>query len=184
MGIHLARAFVEAARTGDRTDVERLIEAVWPDAYRLAYAVLGDQHAAEDAAQEACLVIYRTIPSLRAPSAFAVWFYRIVVRVATASKRDRARVELCDADMQARDADTASAIDIWRALERLSPKLRTVVVLRYFEQLSSREIASILRIPDGTVRFRLMTAKQRLRPLLDDPSQPLSANHEVHPHAI
>ncbi len=50
----------------------------------------------------------------------------------------------------------------------LPQHLRDVIVLRYFEDLSSREIASILRINDGAVRFRLMVARRRLRPLLGD----------------
>jgi RNA polymerase sigma-70 factor (ECF subfamily) len=63
---------------------------------------------------------------------------------------------------------------VWRALSALSHKLREVVVLRYFEDLSSPEIGSVLGIPEGTVRFRLMIARQRLRPLLDDYSERFS----------
>jgi len=64
--------------------------------------------------------------------------------------------------------DQSATIDVWRALSALSHKLREVVVLRYFEDLSSPEIASVLGVPEGTVRFRLMIARQRLRPLLGD----------------
>ncbi len=173
---------IEAARNGAPAQIERLIEAVWPEAYRLAYAILGERTSAEDAAQEACVVAYRTIASLRSALAFRVWFYRIVVRRASDFKRRRARREPIVAE-SATDADRSDMIDIWCALSALPRTLRDVVVLRYFEDLSSREIASILRIPDGTVRFRLMTAKRRLRPLLDDTEQPLPKNHEVH-HAI
>ena len=59
-----------------------------------------------------------------------------------------------------------------------------VVVLRYFEELSSREIASVLRIPDGTVRFRLMLAKRALRPLLDNAAIETQTSHEVTRHAL
>jgi RNA polymerase sigma-70 factor, ECF subfamily len=177
-----APELVEAAIRGGPPEVERLIEAVWPDAYRLAYAILAERQSAEDVAQEACVVIYRRIVSLRNVEAFRVWFYRIVVRRATEFKKRRDRSAPVVVETYV-DDDRTVAIDIWRALASLPPHLRNVVVLHYFEDLSSREIASILRIPDGTVRFRLMTAKRRLRPLLGDATQHTPASHEVH-HAI
>jgi RNA polymerase sigma-70 factor, ECF subfamily len=173
---------VDAAMHGGPPDVERLIEAIWPDAYRLAYGILGEWQSAEDVAQESCVVVYRAIASLRSAEAFRVWFYRIVVRRATVFKKrwDRSGPLMSDTLLE---DDRTNAIDIWRALASLPPHLRNVIVLHYFEDLSSREIAAILRIPDGTVRFRLMTAKRRLRPLLDDAAPVAPVNHEVH-HAI
>ncbi len=174
---------VERAIRGGPPEVESLIEAVWPDAYRLAYGVLGERQNAEDIAQEACIAVYRTVASLRSAAAFRVWFYRIVVRRATEFKKRRSRSEPPVANVDVND-DRTTTIDIWRALRSLPMNLRNVVVLHYFEDLSSREIAAILRIPDGTVRFRLMTAKRRLRPLLGDAPHQIPNNHEVHPHAI
>lgn len=182
MPISLPVDLVQAARAGDPADVDRLVEAVWPDAYRLANAVLGERQAAEDAAQEACINLYRTIASLRSAGAFRVWFYRIVVREATQIKRRRPPNEPI-VETRAPAVDDATSIDVMRALARLPNNLRAIVVLRYFEQLSSREIASILKIPDGTVRFRLMIAKRRLRPLLDDEA-PTHRAGEVRTNAI
>ena len=164
---------VDAARTGGRDEIELLLRTVWPDAYRLARGVLGEDQPAEDAAQEACIILYRTIASLRSSAAFRTWFYRIVVREAAEIKRRRSRTELSP-EAPVSVADQTAPIDVWRALSVLSHKLREVVVLRYFEDLSSPEIASVLGIPEGTVRFRLMVARQRLRPLLDDYSERFS----------
>ena len=163
------KELIEAARGGQRSDVDRLLAAVWPSAYHLAYAVLGDTQQAEDAAQEACIALFRSIASLRSTEAFRVWFSRIVVREAGAIKRRRKRTEPQALSTFARfDDDTATALDVWRALDSLPGPLRTVVVLRYFEDFNSSQIASVLRIPAPTVRFRLNVAKRRLRPLLDD----------------
>ena len=63
---------VVAARTGGRDEIELLLRTVWPDAYRLARAVLGEDQPAEDAAQEACIIVYRTIASLRSGAAFRI----------------------------------------------------------------------------------------------------------------
>lgn len=174
---------VKAARDGGARERDALIEAAWPLAYRLAYAMLRHRHAAEDAAQEACIVVYRSISTLRSADAFRVWFYRIVMREAASIRR---RVERAHEEIRVEDEepDAATSIDVWRALESLPQSLREIVVLRFFEDLSSREIAAILRIPDGTVRFRLMMAKRRLRPLLEDISTLHESPNEVRSHAI
>jgi RNA polymerase sigma-70 factor, ECF subfamily len=156
---------VEEARNGDERALDRLIEELWPQTYRLAFAIAGSRQCAEDAAQEACVILYRTIGSLRRVEAFGAWWYRIVVREATRSRKLRA-FETLDLN-HAYEEDPSSAVDVWQAVAALPALLRTVVILRYFEDLSSREIAKIVRIPDGTVRFQLMLARNRLHRLLD-----------------
>lgn len=163
----VSSALVEAARRGSPLDIDRLLEAVWPVAYRLAYSVVGDQQTAQDAAQESCVLLYRTIASLRDPGAFRAWFYRIVVREASRLKRRHVELKVRK-EPAPQIEDRTTAFDVWRALSTLPQHLRDVIVLRYFEDLPSREIASILRINDGAVRFRLMAARRRLRPLLGD----------------
>jgi RNA polymerase sigma-70 factor (ECF subfamily) len=175
---------VDAARAGGSDDIESLLRAVWPDAYRLARAIVGEDGPAEDVAQEACIIVYRTIASLRDGAAFRTWFYRIVVREAAAIKQRRSRVEAA-IEIHVNLADPAASVDIWRALSLLPHKLREVVVLRYFEDLASREIAAVLGIPDGTVRFRLMIARQRLRPLLGESTEHISRpSDEVRTNAV
>lgn len=175
---------VEAARAGDAADIERLIEGVWTDAYRLARAITGEANGAQDVAQEACIVLYRSIATLRDSAAFRTWFYRIIVREATRYLKRRPAVEPeCDA-VATSSTDSASSIDLWRALAALPKGLRDVVVLHYFEDLSSREIASVLRIPDSSVRFRLMMARRRLKPMLGENILSACTVKEGNLHAI
>ena len=144
-------------------EVERLLESVWLDAYRLAMAIVTQPQSAEDAAQDACVTMYRSISSLRNPGAFRTWFYRIVVREALKQKKLH-----------------AASVDLWRALARLPDNLRTVIVLHYFETLTSREIGKIFGIPEATVRFRLMMARRKLRPLLEEHISPNDTKGEVY----
>ena len=163
---------IDAARGGAKADIDRLIEAVWSSAYHLAYAVLGERQEAEDAAQEACIALCRSIRSLRSTEAFRVWFSRIVVREAGAIRRRRSRPESkAPSAPLLFDHDAATTVDVWRALDSLPDHLRKVVVLRFFEDFTSSQISSILGIPAPTVRFRLMIAKRRLRPLLDESAE-------------
>lgn len=165
MGPQVPVEMIEAARAGVPADVERLIEAVWADAYRLSCAIVNHPQYAEDAAQDASVIVFRNITSLRNAGAFRTWFYRIVVREALKQKKllfasTNARPDMAYCD------DPEVSLDLWRALATLTDKHRTAILLHYFENLSTREISKVLRVPEATVRFRLMTARRKLRPLL------------------
>ncbi len=76
-------------------------------------------------------------------------------------------------------------VDVWRALAKLSPELRDVTVLFYFDDLRSNEIAGILRIPHPTVRTRLARARERLRGLLDNyVDEPGPKHQRIKQHAF
>lgn len=175
---------VSGAMTGDEAARDRLVQVIWPACFRLAAAILCDRHLAQDAAQEACVIVYRKVRSLRRVGAFDAWLYRIVMREAARARR---RFQTADPLSFASEASSndASFIDIWRALADLSPELRDVVVLFYFDDLKSEAIATALGIAHGTVRTRLFRARERLRVLLgDDDEKPRIAHGEVQQHAF
>ncbi|HEV3152624.1 MAG TPA: sigma-70 family RNA polymerase sigma factor [Candidatus Baltobacteraceae bacterium] len=158
---------VEAARLGQRDAVERLLEALWPHAFRIARSIVQDDSHAKDAAQEASAIIYREIASLRSADAFRSWAYRIVVREAIrAAKRNQIPAQRAER----REIDIDARLDVLRALARLSPELRAVIVLHYYARLSSSEMGSVLGIPGATVRFRLVRARQQLKDTLNPDS--------------
>lgn len=186
MGRWAAAEQISAAMRGDRAAVDVLIAAIWPKCFRLAATVIGDAGLAQDAAQEACVIVHRKVRGLRSPEAFDVWLYRIVIREAGRFRRRAAADE-----RYSRDAgfsiDPGVPIDVWRALDALPPEFRDVAVLFYFDDLPTAEIASVLRIPDATVRTRLSRLRAQLRTLLGDyaPDAPaLLDPPEVTRHAI
>jgi|HubBroStandDraft_5_1064220.scaffolds.fasta_scaffold07002_1 RNA polymerase sigma-70 factor (ECF subfamily) len=155
-------------REASDAEVASFIRAIWPQAYRVAFSVLRDHGLAEDAAQEACAIILDAMPKLRAPQAFNVWLYRIVVRTALSIGKKQRRDEQLALEIVAstEPAESLVKIDVMRALDRLTPRQRAVVALHYYAEMSSREIAKVLAIPDSTVRFHVMNAKKILEPLL------------------
>lgn len=162
---------VDQARTGSRVAIESVIAHVWPHAYRIALGVLHDRSLAEDAAQEACAVVYREIPNLRSARAFGVWFYRIVVRQTLSIRRPEAAAlseSTCGPVELSETERSVVRLDVLRALAGLAPPLRVVVVLHFYAGLNSREIARVLRIADSSVRFRLMCARRRLERSLSE----------------
>jgi RNA polymerase sigma-70 factor, ECF subfamily len=158
---------VFAALTGDETAAEQLVSAVWPGCFRLAATVIGDWSLAQDAAQEACVIVHRKIRSVRSAGAFDAWLYRIVMRE-SARVRRRQLVAAQPTFERSFGGDDTTALDVWRALATLSPELRDVTVLFYFDDLKTDDIAAILGIAHPTVRTRLARARQLLRGVLDD----------------
>lgn len=163
-------ASIDAARGGDMEALERLIAAAWPHAFRIALSILRHPMTAEDAAQEACARVVRRIADLRSAQAFGVWFYRLVVREALAFERRRRVHEPLDAaDLPSASGltDALVRIDVLDALGTLPARQRAVVALHYYVELNSREIAAVLSIPEGTVRYLLSLARKRLEVALD-----------------
>lgn len=171
-----------AAALHDPAAVEPLIAAIWPHCYRVAAAVIGERRLAEDAAQEACVVVHRSLRRLRSPEAFDGWMYRVVVREAIRIGRRRRVVEPAAAEALA--ADDPTSLDVWRALATLPPQLRAVVMLFYFDDLPGEAIARILGVSPVTVRTRLTRARAQLRGVLDDDVSTASTSWETASHAV
>jgi RNA polymerase sigma factor (sigma-70 family) len=142
-------------------------------AYGLAWHVLAHAADAEDACQEALLAAWSAWPRLRDPARFDAWFDRILVNTCIEHLRRQARRPQSmlpeDADIADRDtlAGSVARDAIGRALGRLTPEHRAVVVLRFWADLSTDAIAERLGVPAGTVRSRLHYALGALRAELE-----------------
>jgi RNA polymerase sigma-70 factor (ECF subfamily) len=172
----IAASTVEAARKGEPGAADRLVSEAWPHAYRIAYSLVHDREVAQDVAQEACAAVFAKIAQLRTAEAFAVWLYRIIVREANRWRRKHCLGQALGLIPESRDDIARSTIrtDVLQALGKLSPHQRATIVLRYYAGMNSREIASVLHIPAGSVRFHLLAARRRLEALL---AEPQSAQH-------
>ena len=149
----------------DTGALDTLIERIWPEVYRVCLGIVRDRTAAEDAAQDACAAMARSLHNLRNDAAFYGWMYRIAGRCAVACTKTMSRdVALQSVPAYASDRD--AAIDLHDALQRLPLSQRTAVVLHYYAGLSSFEIGEALHMPPVTVRFHLMLARRTLRGLL------------------
>ena len=143
----------------------------------LQYAdfVLHDLSAAEDAVQEAFVIAWQRRNSLRDTSAFAPWLRRIVLRECLRWRR-RPWVRWLTLTehvvSRAPQADATQRLDVGRAVARLSPQLRAVIFLHFFEDLTLKAVANELRIPEGTVKTRLYEALRRPEGSLDGYSAP------------
>lgn len=172
-----------AALRGDKQAYEALVAAMWPTAYRIAWSILGEPSAAEDAAQSACIAICSKLHDLADVRAFAGWSHRIIVSQARDLARARSRLQRREAiGYEAAAAiatreDISARLDLEAAIATLPDESRLALELHYFAGLTTSEVGVALGIPAATVRFRLMMARRRLRPLLHDST--LSAPQET-----
>jgi RNA polymerase sigma-70 factor (ECF subfamily) len=160
--------------------------------YNVCYRISGNPTDALDASQETFGIIFRRVSEFRFQSRFSSWVYRIAVNASIDLRRrsrtrrfasldvvqeassEASRYEIQDSNVEM-PSQTASRrefeIEVQRAIDRLSPKLRTIVVLRYLESLSYEEVSETLKVSLGTVKSRLARAHdaldRELAPVLD-----------------
>ncbi len=162
-------------KQGDSAAYDALVARHMSRAFAVAYRLLGQREDAEDLVQEAFLVALERIDSCQAGRPFAPWFYRILVNRGLNARKARAlrRTEAIPLDTPSltaspeREAEQSELREHLRsALDSLSERQRTIVQLFELEGFSGAEIAEILDLSGGTVRWHLHHARQVLREAL------------------
>jgi RNA polymerase sigma-70 factor (ECF subfamily) len=156
-------ALVRRAQMGSAAAFEQLVVARGPELYRYLAMRLRNESDARDALQETFLAAWQSLPSLRQPARFWPWLVAIAAHKAADVVRarrpvpDRAGVV---------DREEEDALEVREALDRLPPRFREVLLLRYGLQLSEHEVADVLGIRVGTVKSRSARARKALEELM------------------
>ena len=155
------RELVQACQRGERDAFRALFEQHRTKVYSIALRFAGDPAAAMDIAQDTFLKLFSTIRDFRGESSFDTWMYRLVVNSCMDHRRRTWRIApLADHFQQSLRDPSDSLKEMLRsergeqvraAVERLSPDLRIVVVLRYTEGLSYEQIAAALGLSETEV---------------------------------
>ena len=173
-------SLIRRYQMGDDLAIGALIRRYQNYVYRLCYLVMRNEQDAEDMTQETFVRAFQALPryEIRKGISFEAWLYRIAVNRCRSRMRRKwyqvlpwpSPAPLITTDLE-RQPDRLVMRDeqrgeILAAINSLGEKHRLVVILRYYAGFSNEEIAQTLRIPSGTVRSRLHTARQRLKGLL------------------
>jgi RNA polymerase sigma-70 factor (ECF subfamily) len=171
---------VRRLKQGDIGGLEALVHLHQVRAMRAAYLVTHDRAQAEDVVQTAFIRAYERIHQFDSQRPFAPWFLRSVVNDAVkAVSRSQRFIELDNDDFSWEETlpdtelspdDSVEAEEVrqtmWDALAKLPAQQRAAVVMRYYLGLSEAEMSQELTSPPGTIKWRLHTARERLRKLL------------------
>ena len=158
------------------------VDEAWPRLFRTAYALTGDYDEAEDLLQSALTKVFVSWGRVQRASSPDAYVRRILVnQLISWRRRPATHAEHPTAFPPERRTDGPEAhitetSAMWQALAELPPRQRAVVVLRYYEDLSEREIADLLSIAPGTVKSQCSAALGKLRTTLDH--DPVSSQGE------
>jgi RNA polymerase sigma-70 factor (ECF subfamily) len=158
------------ANRRDLVTLVELITAEYDSAFRLAFALLHDVNAAEDAVQEAAFKAWRKIGQLREGSPFKPWFLGIVANECRSATRRRwwsvVRVPEVRRLRVEEPPDAVDSLELRAALKRLSYDERVILILRFYVDLSYEEIGLYLGVSVKAARTRTERALRRLKPML------------------
>jgi RNA polymerase sigma-70 factor (ECF subfamily) len=180
------RRLIEACQQGDREAFRELFEAHKDRVWTVALHFTGDDATARDIAQQVFLKLFTTIGQFRRESSFATWLHRLVVNACLDERRRQRRFlpfdffkpddeedrivmsgllkeKLAERSVQEeRYAHLELSAEVKAAVRELKPKLRIVILLKYFEGLSYEEMARVLGCSTGTVASRLNRGHKEL----------------------
>lgn len=175
------RELVVEARRGDRSAFDELVRRTYVDTYTLAVRLTGNEEDARDVVQETYLRAWKSLKRFRGDAAFTTWLYRITANASytLVDRRRRRRTspiedvpEQIDTRVEARTEDLVGATlglsELAESLDRLSPSLRSLVILKDVYGLSHEEIAEDLGISVSAAKVRLHRGRKRLREMLDE----------------
>lgn len=167
---------------GDQNAYGEIVELYKDKVFQLCYRMLGNRHEAEDMAQEAFIRAYVNIARFNLELKFSTWIYRIATNLCIDRIRKKKPDFYLDAEVSGTDgltmysqvaADTNLPEDalesmelqatIQREISKLPEKYRSVIVLKYIEELSLNDISEILDMPLGTVKTRIHRGREALR---------------------
>lgn len=175
------REIIVRMQQGDEDAFSRLFRMYSGRVLRMAYLISGNYADSEDIVQETFVKCFTYRARLKDPNKFEPWLYQIMTRtawrVAGKSRREQPSEEIgrIQDEMAGEFSSPLENVlsseegeRLWRAVESLEIRQRTAVVLYYYYQMSTREIAKAMGCLEGTVKSRLFTARRNLRKLLDE----------------
>lgn len=170
---------VQRLKAGDKTAFDALYEKYKNILLRMAYLVSGQMSEAEDIVQETFVKCYLHIGELKRDEGFKSWLFQILYRTAYRQiKKHKREILREDIGIQADATDGITSLDriirteterqVSNAVKKLDFKHRTVVVMFYYNEMSTKEIAEVLGCTEGTVKSRLFHARKKLKRSLCD----------------
>ena len=178
---------IEQVLKGNQNAYSDIVDLYQHKLYQICYRMLGNKQEAEDIAQEAFIRAYINLHTFDQKRKFSTWIYRIATNLCIDRIRKKKPDYYLDAEVAGTEGlDMYSQIAIDEALpeeqlekmelqdriqyeiSRLPEKYRSVIVLKYIEELSLQEISEILDMPLGTVKTRIHRGREALRQQLNN----------------
>lgn len=160
------RRVIEACQAGDREAFGVLFEVYKDKVYSIAYHFNSDETSARDVTQQVFLKLFGSIQQFRHDAEFTTWLYRLVANTCMDELRKGKRFVPFGDEVEVKEPTGKRSVEerftrleiadsVKAAISELKPKLRMAILLKYFEELSYDEMATVLGCSKGTVASRL-----------------------------
>lgn len=182
---------ITEAQRGDERALNRLFSQWYPRIYNLALRYFGDEEGASEVCQQTFLTVHRRLGQLQEPASFRAWLYRTAINCCHEEGRRRKRrinaldqlrrfwrrgeVQPTPYEYYRKEEDARLLL---AALQKIPEEQREVILMKAFEGLKFREIASILDLSENTVKSRLYYGLSALRKLLTHYQVEKEMHHE------
>lgn len=192
------QSIIKRCQAGEKDAFEELLKSVEKKAFATAYFICGNKEIAQDILQETYLKCFVNINSLKKAEYFNTWFFKILIRTSWKMQKKNSKVipmEITSENEELLyniDSNRKNEIDnfhiqymLQSAIDKLTPSLKTVIVLYYYNDMTTEEIAKITGSLNATVRSRLYYARHALKKQLSDCSDTvirISNNREAYAH--
>jgi len=158
---------LKLVQKGNKDAYQEIVVRHMQSAYYVALAFVHNHQDALDISQDAFVRAFRKIKRFDTQRPFFPWFYRILKNLCIDHYKHRRRLNEVPLEdvriLKAQEEDREMKKALWKGIDALPPEQKEIIVLRYFQQLSCREIAEVLGKPIGTVMSSLYYAKKRLK---------------------
>ncbi|TCZ69870.1 RNA polymerase sigma factor SigW [Paenibacillus albiflavus] len=183
---YMETRLAKLARNGDRRAFAELVELYKDKIYHLGYRMLGNRQEAEDIVQETFMRLYSNLHRYDENQKFSTWIFRIAANLCIDRLRKRKVTYSLDAEvndgegndyyaMMSSDEDTPekqvivseTQRQIRKVIDNMPDKYKSIIVLRYLQDLSLQEISDVLDMPITTIKTRLHRGREYLRKKLE-----------------
>ncbi len=145
-------------------EFERIVEEYYEDIYKLVFLLTKNRDDAEDITQETFLKVKRHLKSFEGRSSVKTWLYRIATNEAKRFfKKRESEKHVKIPEIRDNNFESERYERLRYALEKIDKESYEILYLKFFKNLTEKEIAFILDIPTGTVKSRLHNAKEKLK---------------------
>lgn len=173
----IEQVLVKKLKRKEEAAFEEIVTTYANRLYKVCYLILKDEKEAEDVVQETFIKVYKNIASFRGDSSLYTWIYKIALNISRDYVRKRMETiplkeEWIGEDGVEDKVESSINKDVLReCLNSLNPIYRECLVLFYFEDLSIKEISSILLESEGTIKSKLSRGRKLLRESLEKGGQ-------------
>ncbi|WP_040214439.1 sigma-70 family RNA polymerase sigma factor [Clostridium polynesiense] len=170
---------VKASKMGDSKAFFQLISYNKEKLYKIIYSYLKNEQDTLEGIQEVTCRAYTKLSSLKKEEHFNTWLIRIAINYCIDENKKKKKIIFIDGgeeglqnitteDIESIDKECINRIVIEAAIEKIKPKYKTPIILKYFHDMTTADISKILKIPEGTVKVRVRRGLEQLKSLLSE----------------